>query len=124
MTPGPSTTVTVGGRLKSSQTTLPSAFTPRRYCPDGHVAASRAWTCEVLIWAAPTAPAAILEEVTAPSASSALVIPPVATAIVPVVAIGPPVSPAPVTTLVTVPPLLASAPQTTDPSALTVRMYS
>ena len=59
----------------------------------------RACTCAVLICAAP--------------------IPPGATLIVPLAVIGPPVSPAPVAMLVTVPAPPAKVPQTTLPSAAT-----
>jgi hypothetical protein len=50
------------------------------------------------------------------------VTPPGAMLIVPVVVIGPPVSPDPVPTLVTVPPLLSSVSHTTEPLALMTRM--
>jgi hypothetical protein len=52
----------------------------------------------------------------------ALLIPPVATLIVPNAVIGPPDNPMPVLTCVTVPPLSLSGSQITDPSALTVLM--
>jgi hypothetical protein len=57
-----------------------------------------------------------------PLAMWAEVTPPVAMPIVPVVVIGPPVSPDPLPTLVTVPALVSSTSHTTDPSALTMRM--
>src|SRR5262245_46928185 len=123
---GSSTVVMVVVRESGSHKALPSAFTPRRKRPTGHPAEPRSCTCDGSICADPTAPPAILPELTAPSASIVLVMPPVATAIVPTVSIGPPLSPAPVPTLVTVPPLLVSAstPQTTVPFALTDRTYS
>jgi hypothetical protein len=61
----------------------------------------------VSICAPPTAPFAIMLEL----------IPPVATETVPLTLIGPPVSPAPVATLVTVPPLLVSGAQVGVPSS-------
>src|SRR2546425_12579274 len=72
----------------------------------------RNWTCAELTSTAATVPSAIWAEVT----------PPVAILIVPEVVIGPPVSPDPVPTLVTVPPLLSSTSHTTEPSALMTRM--
>src|SRR5688500_12013175 len=90
---GSSTVEIAGGTWNDSQTMLPSAFTPRRYRPTGHIAASRVCTCAVLIWAAPTAPLAIMLDV----------IPPVATATVPAVVIVPPLRPLPAVTDVTVP---------------------
>ncbi len=59
---------------------------------------------------------------TVPSAMCAEVTPPGAMLIVPVVVIGPPASPDPVPTLVTVPPLLSSTSHSTEPSALMTRM--
>src|SRR5262245_12046612 len=58
----------------------------------------RVCTCAVLICPSPTAPFAIRDDV----------IPPVATATVPLPVMGPPVRPAPVATAVTVPPLSLS----------------
>ena len=83
--------------------TVLSALTARIDCPLGQVDATRACTC-------------------APSICVALM-PPGAMAIVPLKVIGPPVSPAPVVMLVTVPLPLASVPQTTVPSGLACRTY-
>src|SRR5262245_19927198 len=90
-----------GGSEYVPQTTLPSTFTPRRYSPRGQTAATLSWTSEALTCVAPTAPAAIFELPTAPSASMLDVTPAAAIARLPAAVIGPPVRPAPAPTLVT-----------------------
>src|SRR5438105_2727546 len=87
--------VNPGFGVLTAHTVVPSALTLFTLVPDGHPEAIRACTCDVSICAAPTAPLAIKAEVT----------PPAAMATVPLAVIGPPVSPAPVATLVTVPAL-------------------
>src|SRR5262245_42235112 len=94
---GPSTVV-ITGATGDWQTPLPSALTPRRYCPTGQIAANRVCTWLWSIWAAPIAPAATMLDTT----------PPVAIERLPLAVIGPPASPAPLPTLTTVPPLLVS----------------
>ncbi len=84
--------------------TLPSWLTTRTYCPLGQLPLTRRWTCVASIWTVP--------------------MPPAATSMVPVLVIGPPVRPAPVAMLVTVPPESASLPQLTLPSWATTRTYS